>query len=108
MIYRRGVKRIVILKARQLRFSTLLGVSCADQLCWHTGKQISLVDKAQEDARQKLKNITVWAYDSFHPELKKALPGESRQLGRIWCPVLRIRRGADLHHLAGESAKGGA
>ena len=70
MIYRRGLKRIVILKARQIGFSTLLGVICADQLCWNTGKQISLVDKTQEDARQKLKNITVLAYDSLHPELK--------------------------------------
>ena len=70
MIYRRGLKRIVILKARQIGFSTLLGVICADQLCWNTGKQISLVDKTQEDARQKLKNIIVLAYDSLHPELK--------------------------------------
>ena len=71
MIFRRGLKRIVILKARQIGFSTLLGVICADQLCWNTGKQISLVDKTQEDARQKLKNITVLAYDSLHPELKE-------------------------------------
>ena len=70
MIYRRGLRRIVILKARQIGFSTLLGVICADQLCWNTGKQVSLVGKTQEDARQKLKNITVLAYDSLHPELK--------------------------------------
>lgn len=55
MLFRRGLKRIVILKARQIGFSTLLGVICADQLCWNTGKQVSLVDKTQEDARQKLK-----------------------------------------------------
>ena len=72
MIFRRGLKRIVILKARQIGFSTLLGVICADQLCWNTGKQISLVDKTQEDARQKLKNITVLAYDSLHPEVHTA------------------------------------
>ena len=52
MIFRHGFKRIIILKARQIGFSTLLGVICADQLCWNTGKQISLVDKTQEDARQ--------------------------------------------------------
>ena len=33
MIFRRGLKRIVILKARQIGFSTLLGLICADQLC---------------------------------------------------------------------------
>ena len=57
MIYRQGLKRIVILKARQLGFSTLLGIVCLDQLCWSVGRQVSLVDKTQEDARQKLKNI---------------------------------------------------
>lgn len=55
MLFRRGLKRIVILKARQIGFSTLFGVICADQLCWNTGKQVSLVDKTQENARQKLK-----------------------------------------------------
>ena len=39
MLFRRGLKRIVILKARQIGFSTLLGVICADQLCWNTGKR---------------------------------------------------------------------
>jgi hypothetical protein len=33
----------------------LLGIMCTDSLCWGTGRQISLVDKTQEDARQKLK-----------------------------------------------------
>ena len=39
MIFTQGLKRIVILKARQLGFSTLLGIICTDQLCWTTGKQ---------------------------------------------------------------------
>jgi hypothetical protein len=34
------------------------------------GRQVSLVDKTQEDARQKLKNIVALAYDSLHAELK--------------------------------------
>ena len=54
MVYCRGLKRIIVLKARQLGFSTLLGIMCTDSLCWGTGRQISLVDKTQEDARQKL------------------------------------------------------
>jgi hypothetical protein len=70
MIFRQRLKRIVILKARQLGFSTLLGIICADELCWTTGKQISLIDKTQEDARQKLRNIVALAYDSLHSELK--------------------------------------
>ena len=46
MLFRRGLKRIVILKARQIGF--LLGGICADQLCWNTGKQVSLVDKTRK------------------------------------------------------------
>jgi hypothetical protein len=53
LIYRQGLKRIVILKARQLGFSTLLGIIRADQLCWTTGKQLALIDRTQENARQK-------------------------------------------------------
>src|SRR5512143_3774483 len=34
LIYRRGCRRVIILKARQLGFSTLLGVVCADRLCF--------------------------------------------------------------------------
>ena len=44
MIFKQGLKRIVILKARQLGFSTLLGIICTDPLCWTTGKQLSLID----------------------------------------------------------------
>jgi hypothetical protein len=70
MIFMQGLKRIVILKARQLGFSTLLGVICTDQLCWTTGKQLSLIDRTQENARQKLRDIVALAYDSLHDELK--------------------------------------
>jgi hypothetical protein len=70
MIYRQGLKRIVILKARQLGFSTLLGIICTDQLCWTTGKQLSLIDRTQENSRQKLRDIVALAYDSLHNELK--------------------------------------
>ena len=70
MIFKQGLKRIVILKARQLGFSTLLGVICSDQLCWTTGKQLSLIDRTQENAQQKLRDIVALAYGSLHSELK--------------------------------------
>ena len=40
LIYRHGCRRIIILKARQLGFSTLLGVVCADRLCFGMGQQV--------------------------------------------------------------------
>jgi hypothetical protein len=39
---------------------------CTDQLCWTTGKQLSLIDRTQENARQKLRDIVSLAYDSLH------------------------------------------
>ncbi|MGA7881046.1 MAG: hypothetical protein WBL40_19690 [Terrimicrobiaceae bacterium] len=62
------------LKARQIGFSTLLGVVCCDQLCFNAGQQISLIDQTLEDARQKLKSIVVLAYDSMAAELRAGLP----------------------------------
>ena len=56
-----------ILKARQLGFSTLLGVVCADRLCFGMGQQISLVDQTLEDARQKLRDITLVATKALIP-----------------------------------------
>jgi hypothetical protein len=44
LIYRQGCRRIIILKARQIGFSTLLGAVCADRLCFGLGQQISLID----------------------------------------------------------------
>ena len=60
MIFRQRLKRIVILKARQLGFSTLLGIICTDNLCWTTGKQLSLIDRTKENARQKLRVLSPW------------------------------------------------
>ncbi|MGA9580024.1 MAG: hypothetical protein WBV90_20600 [Terrimicrobiaceae bacterium] len=74
MLFSHGHKRIIILKARQIGFSTLLGVVCCDQLCFNPGQQISLIDQTLEDARQKLKSIVVLAYDSMAAELRAGLP----------------------------------
>jgi hypothetical protein len=41
MLFVHGHKRIIILKARQIDFSTLLGVVRCDQLCFNPGQQIS-------------------------------------------------------------------
>ena len=70
MLFVHGHKRIITLKARQIGFTTLLGVVCCDQLCFNPGQQINLIDQTLEDARQKLKNIVVLAYDSMAVELR--------------------------------------
>ena len=108
MIFRHRFKRIIILKARQIGFSTLLGVICADQLCWNTGKQISLVDKTQEDARQKLKNITMLAYESLHPDLKTRFVVSRANAGEFGVRFHEYEEAQASTLFAGTHARGGA
>jgi hypothetical protein len=42
----------------------VLGVICTDRLCFGQGQQFSLIDQTLEDARQKLRDITLVAYES--------------------------------------------
>ena len=90
MLFVHGHKRIIILKARQIGFSTLLGVVCCDQLCFNPGQQISLIDQTLEDARQKLKNIVVLAYDSMAAELRAGLPIIRSNTGEVCVKYTRF------------------
>ena len=89
LIYQQGCKRVIILKARQLGFSTLLGVVCADRLCFGLGQQISLIDQTIEDARQKLRDIVLVAYDSLDPGLKRELPITRSNTGELAVKFVR-------------------
>jgi nucleoid-associated protein YgaU len=108
MIFRRGLKRIVILKARQLGFSTLLGVICADQLCWNTGRQISLIDKTQLDAQQKLKNIISLAYDSLSEKLKERFVVSRANAGEFGVRFFEYEAAQTSTMFAGTHARGGS
>ena len=80
----------------------------AAQLCWNTGKQISLVDKTQEDARQKLKNITVLAYDSLHPELKDRFVVSRANSGEFGVRFFEYEAAQTSTMFAGTHARGGS
>ena len=108
MIYRQGLKRIVILKARQLGFSTLLGIICTDQLCWTTGKQLSLIDRTQENARQKLRDIVALAYDSLHDELKARFIVDRSNAGEFGVRFHEYEAAQTSTLFAGTHARGGA
>ena len=56
-IYKRGLRRIVLLKARRLGVSTAIDIMAADKALWEAGVQISIVDQTQGDASKKLGNI---------------------------------------------------
>jgi hypothetical protein len=108
LIYRQGCRRIIILKARQLGFSTLLGVVCADRLCFGTGQQISLIDQTLEDARQKLRDIVLVAYDSLDPALKRELPITRSNTGELAVKFVRHEEAKTNAMFAGTHARGGA
>ena len=108
LIYRQGCKRIIILKARQLGFSTLLGVICADRLCFGLGQQISLIDQTIEDARQKLRDIVMVAYDSLDPALKRELPITRSNTGELAVKFVRHEEAKTNAMFAGTHARGGA
>ena len=108
LIYRKGCRRIIILKARQLGFSTLLGVICADRLCFGLGQQISLIDQTIEDARQKLRDIVMVAYDSLDPALKRELPITRSNTGELAVKFVRHEEAKTNAMFAGTHARGGA
>jgi hypothetical protein len=60
MLYSQGLKRIVILKARQLDFSTLLGIICTDELCWTTGRRLSLDPCATKKPQDEGPHLFQW------------------------------------------------
>ena len=108
LIYRQGCKRIIILKARQLGFSTLLGVVCADRLCFGMGQQISLIDQTLEDARQKLRDIVLVAYESLDSALKRELPITRSNTGELAIKFVRHEEAKSNTMFAGTHARGGA
>ena len=108
LIYRHGCQRIIILKARQLGMSTCLGVICADRLCFGQGQQISLIDQTLEDARQKLRDIVLVAYDSLDPALKRELPITRTNIGELAVKFVRHEEAKTNTMFAGTHARGGA
>ena len=108
LIYRQGCRRVIILKARQLGFSTLLGIICADRLCFGLGQQISLIDQTIEDARQKLRDIVMVAYNSLDPALKRELPIVRSNTGELAVKFIRHEEAKTNSMFAGTHARGGA
>ena len=67
MIFKQGVRRLIILKARRLGMSTALDILLTDQMLWNAGTQCSLVDQTASDAERKLATIAKVALDNLPP-----------------------------------------
>lgn len=68
-IYVEGLKKIIILKARQLGMSTVIDIILLDQLIWKNGTQAAIVDLTQGDASKKLTNKVKLAWDALPKDI---------------------------------------
>lgn len=99
-----GVRKIIILKARRLGMSTAIEVYAADEVAFHAGRQVSIVDQSQDDAAKKLNGIVKVALDSLPAPMRGAL----RTL-RSNDSTLEVCAGKDTPSAvyAGKNARGG-
>ena len=68
-----GCRRLVVLKARQLGMSTLMGLYLLDQMLWNSGWQGSLIDRNANEASLKLNTILKLALENLPPEIKQRI-----------------------------------
>lgn len=66
-----GHRKLIILKARRLGMSTAIDVYAADEAIFHAGRQISIVDRNQDDASKKLSGICKVAFESLPAAIRE-------------------------------------
>ena len=72
-IHVRGLRNLIVPKARRIGMSTVLGIIAADMIAFEAGVEVALVDKTRENAEEKLARIVKFAVDSLAPELRGGL-----------------------------------
>ena len=106
-IFEKKYRRLIILKARQIGFSTLLGVIFADTATWRRSHQLSLIDQTQRDAQQKLWNIVRVAYESIKPTLRVGHEVVTDNSGEFTVRLKSLPSSAASSVFAGTHARGG-
>lgn len=69
-VYRDGVRRIVVLKARQLGFSTLFELMGLDYVLWNANRQASICADTADNAKKLLRSKVHFAYDALPEPLR--------------------------------------
>lgn len=72
-IHVRGLKALMIPKARKLGMSTVLCIIMADMVAWESGVEAAIIDKTQADGESKLANIVKFAIDSMDASFRSRL-----------------------------------
>ena len=97
-VYIWGVKRHIILKARQMGFSTLIAIIIFDSMYWGSNLQASIVDQNQSAASEKLTKKIRFAYENLPPSLRTKCVQDSSS-------VMQWANGSSVN--AGKKARGG-
>jgi hypothetical protein len=105
-IYRRGERRIIILKARQLGMSTLIDIVLEDACIWNDGFQTSIVDQTQGDASLKLRTKVKVAFDGM-PAYLKGMFEITADSGKEFSVRLKRDEAKASSVFAGMNARGG-
>jgi len=103
-VYKHGIKRIVILKARRLGMSTAIDIMAADAVIFNAGIQVSIIDQTQDDASKKLNAICKTAWE-FLPEPIRSRYVVSRNNDSSW--ELALPEDTKSAIYAGKNARGG-
>ena len=108
MIFKQGLKRIVILKLANSdsprSWASSAPTSCAGQ----PANRLSFIDRTQENARQKLRDIVTLAYDSLHAELKARFIVDRSNTGEFGVRFHEYDQAQTSTLFAGTHARGGA
>lgn len=97
--YRDGVKRHIILKSRQIGFSTLIDVMMFDAIYWaEQPLQGSIVDQTQPDASEKLRTKVRFVHEKMPDFMREPLTRENEK--QVECA-----NGGIIN--AGKNARGG-
>lgn len=92
--------RNVILKARQLGFSTFIELLIIDACLFNTNTKAVIIDKTLDDAESKLKEKVLFAYDNLPKAFQEAIPIVIRNARSI-----ELKNGSRIE--VGTSARGG-
>jgi len=82
-VHRQGQKRHIILKARQMGFSTLIELMLFDAVHWEDNTSAAIVDQTQAAAHLKLKNKIRFAWEKL-PLLLRRPPTLSNNSEMAW------------------------
>lgn len=115
-IYEHGARILILIKARQLGMSTLLCIIALDTIMWGTSVEACLIDFNSINAKKKLREKIIYAWDRLHPLIKDQFTvyAKSLQKGEFSIGPANAQPSPDdpeakpySTYMAGETPRGG-